>query len=57
MLRIEQQATAQDQGSHAAFNMLGKCVPYGNVPVYSNEDTMYVGDLMGHDEFFYDGDP
>jgi NADPH-dependent 2,4-dienoyl-CoA reductase/sulfur reductase-like enzyme len=33
-LRIEHWITAQDQGSHAAFNMLGKMVPYGNIPFF-----------------------
>ena len=32
--RIEHWITALDQGTHAAFNMLGKMVPYGNVPFF-----------------------
>lgn len=32
--RIEHYISAMDQGSYAAFNMLGKLVPFGNVPFY-----------------------
>jgi NADPH-dependent 2,4-dienoyl-CoA reductase/sulfur reductase-like enzyme len=33
-IRIEHWVVAQDQGSHAAFNMLGKHVPYGRIPFF-----------------------
>ena len=32
--RIEHWIVAQDMGSYSAFNMLGKMVPYGNVPFF-----------------------
>jgi apoptosis-inducing factor 3 len=32
--RIEHYNVAMDQGSHAAFNMLGKMVPFGNIPFF-----------------------
>jgi len=33
-IRIEHWITAQDQGTYAAFNMLGKMTPYGNIPFF-----------------------
>lgn len=33
-VRIEHYVVALDQGSHAAFNMLGKMAPYGNIPFF-----------------------
>lgn len=33
-LRIEHYNSAMNEGSHAAFNMLGKMVPYGTIPFY-----------------------
>lgn len=59
--RIEHWITAQDQGSHAAFNMLGKMVPYGNIPIFWTnhymKGMMYVGNAMKYDEVHVDGEP
>ena len=45
--RSEHWITAQDQGSHAGFNMLGKMVPYGNIPFFWTNHYMkglqYIG--------------
>ena len=41
--------------------MLGKCVPFGNVPFHraklNNKEIQFIGDSTGHDEVFFDGDP
>ena len=48
-----------DQGSYAAFNMLGKFVPYGNTPVFwtrhYNKSIQYVGHCTNYDEVHVDG--
>jgi len=33
-VRVEHWVVASDQGSTAAFNMLGKMVPYGKIPFF-----------------------
>ena len=33
-IRTEHWIVAQDTGTHAAFNMLGKMIPYGNIPFF-----------------------
>lgn len=59
--RIEHWITAQDQGSHAAFNMLGKMVPYGNIPFFwtnhYQKGMQYVGYAREYDEVHIDGEP
>ena len=59
--RIEHWIVAQDQGSYAAFNMLGKMVPYGNVPFFwSNQygkGFQYVGQATSWDKVHVEGDP
>jgi NAD(P)H-nitrite reductase large subunit len=46
-LRIEHYMNAMDQGSYTAFNMLGKMVPFGNIPFYwtrhYNKTVQYIG--------------
>jgi len=32
--RVEHWSNALDQGTYAAYNMLGKCVPFGNTSFY-----------------------
>lgn len=60
-LRIEHWITALDQGTHAAFNMLGKMVPYGNIPFFwtnhYGKGMQYVGNAMSWDEIHIDGVP
>lgn len=57
--RIEHYITAMDQGSHAAFNMLGKLVPFGNVPFYwtrhYNKSIQYAGYAAEYDEVHIEG--
>lgn len=49
-----------DQGAYAAFNMLGKFVPYGNTPFFwtrhYNKSMQYVGHCIGYDEVIIHGD-
>lgn len=49
-----------DEGSHAAFNMLGKMVPFGNIPFFwtrhYNKSIQYVGNVQSFDEVFIQGD-
>lgn len=58
-IRSEHWNTAQDQGSYAAFNMLGKMVPYGNVPFfrtsYYGKGMQYIGHAASWDEIHIDG--
>lgn len=60
-LRIEHWIAAQDQGTHAAFNMLGKMVPYGSIPFFwtnhYGKGMQYVGAAMEWDEIHVDGVP
>jgi NADPH-dependent 2,4-dienoyl-CoA reductase/sulfur reductase-like enzyme len=60
-LRIEHWINALDHGSYAAFNMLGKMVPYGNVPFFWTNHYMkgmqYVGNAQTWDFIHIDGDP
>jgi len=57
--RIEHYISAMDQGSHAAFNMLGKLVPFGNVPFYwtrhYNKSIQYAGFASEFDEVHVTG--
>jgi NADPH-dependent 2,4-dienoyl-CoA reductase/sulfur reductase-like enzyme len=59
-VRIEHWIHAMDQGSYAAFNMLGKFIPYGNTPFFwtrhYNKSMQYVGHCMGPDEIIVKGD-
>ena len=59
-MRIEHYNTSIDQGSHTAFNMLGKMTPFGNIPFYwtrnYNKSIMYVGYAHEFDEVFIQGD-
>ena len=56
---IEHWITALDQGTYAAFNMLGKMVPYGNIPFFwtnhYGKGMQYVGNAMSWDEIHIDG--
>jgi len=58
---VEHWITAQDQGTYAAFNMLGKMTPYGNVPFFwtnhYGKGMSYVGNAMTWDEIHIDGVP
>lgn len=55
-VRIEHWNNALDQGSHAAWNMLGKYVPYGNVPLFwtrhYNKGIQYIGHCVNPDEIY-----
>lgn len=55
--RIEHYVTSMNQGSNAAFNMLGKMVPYGDIPFYwtrnYNKSVQYVGYASDYDEIHY----
>lgn len=46
-LRTEHWNTALDQGTHAAFNMMSKYVPYGQIPFFwvrhYNKTCHYIG--------------
>ena len=52
--------TSMDQGSYSAFNMMGKLVPFGNVPFYwtrhYNKTVQYVGYAHEFDEVYIQGD-
>lgn len=58
--RIEHYINALDQGSYAAFNMLGKMVPYSNIPFFwtrnYNKGLQYAGYTKGYDKIHIDGD-
>jgi NADPH-dependent 2,4-dienoyl-CoA reductase/sulfur reductase-like enzyme len=58
--RIEHYVVAMDQGSHAAFNMLGKMVPFGSIPFFwtrhYNKTIQYVGYAEDFSEVFVQGD-
>lgn len=57
--RIEHYVSAMDQGSHAAFNMMGKLVPFGTVPFYwtrhYNKSIQYAGFAAEYDEVHITG--
>jgi hypothetical protein len=58
-VRIEHFVTSQDQGSHAAFNMMGKLVPYGNIPFFwtkhYNKTIQFIGYANDYDRVHIDG--
>lgn len=60
-LRTEHWINALDQGTYAAFNMVGKMVPYGNVPFFwtnhYGKGMQYVGNAMAWDSIHIDGVP
>lgn len=60
-IRVEHWINAQDQGTYAAFNMLGKMTPYGNVPFFwtnhYGKGMSYVGNATTWDEIHIDGVP
>ena len=51
MVRVEHYNVAMDQGSHAAFNMLGKMVPFGNVPFYWTRHYNKTVQVVGNGEY------
>eukprot|EP00347_Sterkiella_histriomuscorum_P005226 403357410 len=57
--RVEHYISAMDQGSYAAFNMLGKLVPFGGVPFYwtrhYNKSIQYAGYATEYDEVYIQG--
>jgi NADPH-dependent 2,4-dienoyl-CoA reductase/sulfur reductase-like enzyme len=59
-VRIEHYITSQDQGSHAAFNMMGKLVPYGNIPFFwtkhYNKSIQFIGYNNGYERVHIEGD-
>lgn len=59
--RTEHWITALDQGTYAAFNMLGKMSPYSSIPFFwtrqYNKSLQYVGNgAVGFKEVHVDGD-
>jgi len=58
--RVEHWINACDQGSHAAFNMLGKFVPFGATPFFwtrhYNKSIQYIGHCIRPDEVIVKGD-
>jgi NADPH-dependent 2,4-dienoyl-CoA reductase/sulfur reductase-like enzyme len=58
-IRTEHWNTALDQGTHAAFNMLNKYVPYGSIPFFwtrhYNKTCHYVGNGAGSKEVHFVG--
>lgn len=58
--RTEHWVNALEQGTNAAFNMLGKLVPYSTVPFFwtrhYNKSCQLVGTTQGHTEVHYTGD-
>ena len=58
--RTEHWVVALDQGTFAAFNMLGKLVPYGSIPFFwtrhYNKSLQYVGNGQGWTDIHIDGD-
>lgn len=59
-IRVEHLSEAYSQGSHAAWNMLGKMIPYQNVPFYWsrqwNKSVACVGVPRDWDSIVIDGD-
>ena len=60
-LRLEHANTAQDQGTFAAWNMLGKMLPYGAIPTFTSshygKGLQFVGNTEGYDQIHIDGVP
>ncbi len=58
-VRMEHWTTAQDQGTHVAFNMLGNLIPYGSIPflwtTHYYTDLQYVGYASDFDSVHVDG--
>lgn len=59
--RTEHWIVALDQGTFAAFNMLGKLIPYGSLPFFwtrhYNKSLQYVGDgSVGYEDIHITGD-
>ena len=58
-VRTEHWVTSLDQGTHAAFNMLGKFVPYGQIPFFwtrhYNKSIHFVGNGQ-YKEVFIQGE-
>jgi len=58
-VRIEHYVNAFDLGSIAAYNMLGKMIPYGNIPFFwtrfYNKALQYTGFAHAWDEVYIDG--
>lgn len=58
--RTEHWINALDQGTNAAFNMLGKLVPYSSVPFFwtrhYNKSIQFVGNNSEYAEVYYSGD-
>ena len=58
-MRVEHWINAQDTGSYAAFNMMGKLIPYGNTPVFwsrnYNKTLQYIGYCEKYDDLLIDG--
>lgn len=59
-IRVEHWNHAIQQGEVAAYNILGKQVPYDSVPFFwtrfFNKSMVYVGNHRDYDEVFIDGD-
>jgi len=59
-IRIEHWNNALEQGSHAAFNMLDKYVPFANVPFFwtrhYDKSIQYIGYTTSYDEVHITGD-
>lgn len=59
-MRTEHWNVALEQGTNAAFNMLGKLIPYSYVPFFwtrhYNKSVQFVGTNEGHTEVHYSGD-
>jgi len=59
-VRTEHWITALDQGTYAAFNMLGKVLPYGAIPFFwtrnYNKSLQYVGNGEGFTDIHITGD-
>lgn len=59
--RTEHWNVALDQGSYAAWNMLGKLIPYSSIPFFwtrhYNKSLQYIGaGEVGFEEIHYEGD-
>lgn len=58
--RCEYWADALDMGTYAAFNMLGKMIPYSTIPYFwtrqYNKSLQYIGNGAGYKTIHIDGD-
>ena len=58
-IQIEHYVNAQEQGTTAAYNMLGKLIPYGNIPFFwtrnYNKSLQQIGYVHGFDDVHVDG--